>query len=114
MMTKIDRLFLNQRGNCFFCEKPMVRHSWTKYYHDGWTRDHFIPQSLGGESKLNIVLAHASCNTAKSSRLPTDAEVEKLISIYGQIYRAEIEARIKKAQRLYDNLTCAHARLEKT
>lgn len=66
-MTKKSK----KRIECFFCEKLFLRRQ--------LTRDHLIPQALGGTFEDNIVLACAFCNVEKANRLPTEDEIQKFI-----------------------------------
>lgn len=72
-----------QYGRCFYCHEPLERLG------DGVAVDHVYPFSLMQRTAWqgpnlnevwNLVLAHGSCNSRKSNRLPTEAEVERLLN----------------------------------
>jgi 5-methylcytosine-specific restriction endonuclease McrA len=71
-----------QHGRCFYCHEPLERLG------DGIAVDHVYPFSLMQRAAWqgpnlnevwNLVLAHGSCNGRKSNRLPTEAEVQRLL-----------------------------------
>lgn len=69
-------LWLAQSGLCFHCHKPMgigpVRKIKGGGYDNGWTKEHLVPRSKGGNGRAgNVVLAHLKCNTARGNANPT-------------------------------------------
>lgn len=49
---------------------------------DGYTIDHLMPKSLGYGLAGNAVLACRKCNEKKSSRLPTQEELQRANDLY--------------------------------
>ena len=71
-----------QHGRCFYCHEPLERLG------NGVAVDHVYPFSLMQRTAWrgpnlnevwNLVLAHGSCNSRKSNRLPTETEVQRLL-----------------------------------
>jgi hypothetical protein len=59
-----DLQLRSQKGLCWWCSKPMG---------DDVTIDHIVAINIGGRhDPRNIVLAHKSCNSSKSDKLPQD------------------------------------------
>lgn len=84
-MKKITRieLYLAQRGNCFYCFRPMI-------YMRGqgvtnYTVDHFLPKCKGNKINNNMVLSCPRCNLKKGHRAPTEAERIRKDILYGKI-----------------------------
>lgn len=74
-----------QRGKCFYCPDQLTDQNATK--------DHLYPfsaifpdvkrrRSRGGLNRNKVLSCH-DCNRQKSDRLPTQAEVDKYIKLYG-------------------------------
>lgn len=68
-------LFRAQQGRCFHCLKSMARGPWRMNRADGWTREHVIPKAKGGNDRLNVVLAHRSCNIIRADHDLSIAEM---------------------------------------
>lgn len=63
--------FLKQGGTCFYCDQPLIG----ARIND----EHVLPKSAGGDnSRHNLVLACASCNKEKGSRILAKTELEAL------------------------------------
>lgn len=75
-----DRLRELQSNCCYLCDDPFTAE-------DGPTCDHVTPQAHGGKNAGNILLAHAFCNNAKDSRMPTPLELARLSSIKEEMAR---------------------------
>lgn len=98
-MSHVRRLFELQAGKCFYCQGEMTSESYAKGTSPrGWTRDHFIPVVLGGQTNHNIVLAHLKCNTRKGDALPMQDDVERFLQLHGEKLRSLISARLLKGQ----------------
>lgn len=98
-MTR-DKLFKRQNGRCFYCGEPMKKQRFKKIVaEDGYTVDHFVPKSLGGNSGGNKVLCHNKCNSRKGNRLPTDAEIDHFMVIYGPAKSKGMVKQLKRARR---------------
>jgi len=55
------RLWVQQRGRCRACQRPLV---WL-----AWHVDHVVSIAKGGKHEFsNLALLHAACNLAKGSR----------------------------------------------
>ena len=72
-----------QHGRCSYCHDPLDK------LNDEVAVDHVYPFSLMQRESWqgpnlnevwNLVLAHTTCNGSKSNRLPTEAEVQRLLS----------------------------------
>ena len=74
--NRLLELFLVQKGNCFYCGKPMDSHGYPSRK-NGYTRDHLFPKRNGNELDNNKVLAHFKCNKKKGGREPTGKEIHK-------------------------------------
>lgn len=58
--VNLDWLYRKYRGICWICRKHVSR--------DQASRDHILPESLGGSSnKENIALAHKDCNSKRGN-----------------------------------------------
>lgn len=85
-MTPLEK-WEAQGRRCLYCQEP----------HDFYalTKDHFYATakirqlSAQGKRKIlrhrNTVLACKACNLSKGERLPTKAEVDRFIAVYGQL-----------------------------
>lgn len=68
---------------CYICNRPFAGpHKVNEgtiheknNYDNCPTRDHVLPQSLGGRDNNNILIAHMKCNQEKASRMPTACEL---------------------------------------
>lgn len=72
------QLYELQGGACFYCDCTLRPYPWRNkapQHLKGYTRDHVLPQVLGGGVELNIVLACFDCNNDKGDRAPTAREV---------------------------------------
>lgn len=57
---RLSDLFARDKGRCHLCGRPVRRGE--------GTRDHLVPRSRGGKNgKLNIRLAHFSCNQERGN-----------------------------------------------
>ncbi len=97
------RCFLcGQRFNPAFCERPEVPEH-QRQHPDRATFDHLRPKALfGPDHWSNINLAHARCNRAKASRLPTPEEFDRLQSIWASVSvskRDEIQAQWERQRK---------------
>lgn len=78
-------LYELQGGCCFYCNVKMRAYPWratTPQQLRGYTRDHVVPQALGGNVHHNIVLACRDCNNEKGDRKPTKIERELCRLLY--------------------------------
>lgn len=58
--VNLDLLYRKYRGICWICRKFCPR--------DKASRDHIIPESLGGSSEItNLALAHKTCNNKRGN-----------------------------------------------
>lgn len=68
---KIIRLYNQQCGKCFYCQKDMQLFRNTRRFPlpDNFaTKDHVLPKSLGWTGEIeNLVAACAKCNSNRSS-----------------------------------------------
>ena len=74
-------LFDVQKGRCAICGKGMdpVRTAKVQSNPSRPTRDHVLPQALGGPDEPgNLLAAHARCNTEKGDGWPGAAELAEL------------------------------------
>jgi 5-methylcytosine-specific restriction endonuclease McrA len=72
-----------QRGLCFYCQRPIG---------SGGEVDHFIPWSLFPvDLGHNFVLAHASCNSDKSSHLADIGHLERWVE-RNEVQRSDLTA----------------------
>lgn len=75
----IRRLFSEQNGLCFLCDRRMPKVGEHQKNRAKVTMEHVVPLSQGGEDSWeNVVAAHSICNARKGGRSPTTAELEKL------------------------------------
>lgn len=80
-MTPLPTLIARQGGICFYCILPM---------HEP-TRDHVIPRSSKTHAPhvtnptRNHVAACVTCNLRKANRLPTDLELERLLTLKAEL-----------------------------
>lgn len=95
------RLWMYQSGRCHICGKPMHFEVYDAATNpNGWTRDHVVPQSMGGRGRDSILLAHWACNQQKDNRLPTYSETLRAVAILGRVHRSHytfVHAYFKKA-----------------
>lgn len=71
---KRARLVQAQDGLCYLCGDPFTSM-------EPATLDHVYPRAKNGSNLRNLLAAHASCNVAKSDRLPTLRELAFLKTI---------------------------------
>jgi 5-methylcytosine-specific restriction endonuclease McrA len=83
-------LYGRQGGKCPYCMRHMER--WTAKqrpdgtYDNGFTVEHVMPIALGGrKAEFNCVLVHAKCNYEKADRAPTQAEIDLLALVHGDV-----------------------------
>jgi len=63
MESKKDRIYNEQKGKCFFCEK--------EFPIGVLTLDHLLPRSLSGDDSLNnLVLSCPECNMRRANNMP--------------------------------------------
>lgn len=75
------RLWVVQRGLCFYCGRRMG--------HADRTVDHFVPVSRGGDNHAdNLVIAHQRCNEDKRDRLPTEEERQRAAVLHARVEAA--------------------------
>ncbi|MBN9529893.1 MAG: HNH endonuclease [Alphaproteobacteria bacterium] len=72
-----------QGGQCFYCQKPLLRQAAGKGHPKGdgrfYTKEHVFPIARGGRKDWsNKVFACSPCNTEKAHRAPTYDEVARL------------------------------------
>ena len=91
------KLFLAQRGRCFYCPSPLLkrpeasgeivasRRLTTRPY----TVDHVVPQYRNGGGLRNRVLACGPCNHKKGNRMPTGDELDRCNDLYRIMDRIE-------------------------
>lgn len=63
----IRKMFKEQRGLCWLCDKPMIYPHVHKHDPRNATRDHIIPRSVKSGIPNNRRLAHEACNILRSS-----------------------------------------------
>ena len=83
---KIWKLYKAQQGMCFWCKKYLLQTPAKKIsgkWDNGWTREHVIPRSLGGEHFENIVLSCHRCNSTRKSEVPDLEDVERCKRLWG-------------------------------
>lgn len=96
-----DLLFASQSGKCFFCDcelenrkakaddvekrKRMEAKKRGEVYRHPWTIEHLFPKKFGFIVRNNAVLACKPCNSAKSDRFPTEAEMGRAMLLYAVI-----------------------------
>lgn len=86
----VSDLYAAQRGCCFYCRRRLEREAYRPKgrARGGWTRDHVLPQCLGGVNFRNVVLACEPCNTRKGRRMPTEDERVRLAELYRTLGRS--------------------------
>jgi CRISPR/Cas system Type II protein with McrA/HNH and RuvC-like nuclease domain len=63
MESKKNRIYNEQKGKCFFCEK--------EFPIGVLTLDHLLPRSLSGDDSLNnLVLSCPECNMRRANNMP--------------------------------------------
>lgn len=76
-----DRIWEEQEGRCFYCDKPMLREG-TRSDSDYYNIEHINPANNGGFHTItNIVYICAECNWKKNDRLIEDWMPEALPKI---------------------------------
>jgi 5-methylcytosine-specific restriction endonuclease McrA len=93
--ASIIRLYLVQRGLCFYCMEPMLMSSRIpgKTGHKGWTREHIVPRSKGGkDGYANLVLAHLNCNARRGNADPTPEILARAKEIHDRASRIGTKA----------------------
>ena len=71
-LKEINKLYIEQDNNCYYCGKPFFNNTLVKDCHI----DHKTPISRGGSNGIeNIVLSCSSCNQHKSNK--TEEEFKK-------------------------------------
>lgn len=84
----VDQLWRAQEARCFHCGLPLSRNTSGSVKAQRWTREHLIPRSVAGPGRPDIiVLAHRSCNGARSDALPTAYEIARAENLYGLMGR---------------------------
>ena len=83
MKITLQEIFLAQKGNCFYCFKPMLNKGGN--HRASYTKDHFYPKIRGNGLNNNLVLAHGKCNELKGHRNPTKPEQIRFKELYRKI-----------------------------
>ena len=74
--TKRRKLY-NEQRYCYLCGGPFSCRK--KQRRKELSIDHIVPLCFGGsDAKINQAITHRECNLAKSDRLPTDEQLERL------------------------------------
>lgn len=74
-------LYALQHGRCYLCDQPMSVHKHGQNPPHEATRDHVIPQRLGGRDGENLLAACRGCNERKADRAPYACELLYLAAI---------------------------------
>lgn len=92
---------------CFYCRKLLQDASFCpKTEKHGYTRDHFLPRSMGNNFNGNLVLSCDKCNRKKGSTLPSRDEICRFVSIWNQIKGGPMPELVEfvQTQRVIDKL----------
>lgn len=95
-LRDLERLYMEQRGRCYYCGQPMVMRK-KRFYGMQCTVDHKVPKSRGGEGGENKVAACQRCNEAKG--MLTDVEFQT--TIYGA-YALRLKQLTELARELHE------------
>ena len=70
MLTYSERLWIKQKGKCFYCLELMIQQHGAP---NSATIDHYVPRSIArGLGFDNLVLACKKCNEQKGNSLPAE------------------------------------------
>jgi 5-methylcytosine-specific restriction endonuclease McrA len=90
MKINMEDLWLAQKGNCFYCFRPMSKTK-SNLCPTAYTEDHFKPKVKGFKKNGNIVFAHSLCNLKKGHRDPTKAELIRFKELNQKIKERYLE-----------------------